>query len=170
MSYIKGTLHNHTSVSDGDSSPRKAAEYYKKLGYDFMVFTDHKINYPVNEYVREIKDFLCISGIESEYHMNNYFNNMTDIHLCGLGFVGDYIPPKGADSISEMIDSIIDEFRRFDAVPMVNHPNWGGTRHGYSFNYTELQKVRNPFLMEIVNYSDGGYNEGNEAFESVEYI
>ncbi|MBQ0104855.1 MAG: hypothetical protein KBT47_02330, partial [Armatimonadetes bacterium] len=31
-------------------------------------------------------------------------------------------------------------------------------------------KVRNPFLMECVNYSDGGYNEGNEAFESVEYI
>lgn len=171
MKYLKGSLHEHTTVSDGQVSPEECAEIYKNLGYDFIVFTDHNINYPAEKYIKSpLDDLICISGGEFEAIAPNHFGNMANIHLCGLGFLGDFIHNKYSNDISDNINKIIEEYRRLGAVPQVNHPNWGGSKKGYSFGYKELLDVKYPFLLEIVNYSDGGFNEGNEAFESVEYI
>ena len=171
VKYLKGSLHNHTTCSDGQASPEEAAKIYKSLGYDFIIYTDHDTNFPVEEYIKEpMEDFTYISGAEFGFRFKNHFNNNADVHLCGIGYVGDYIPPRESSFAYETISQIIREYYRLGAIPQVNHPNWGGSRRGYSFNYTELLNVNYPYLLEIVNYSDGGHNEGNEAFESVEYI
>ena len=37
----KGNLHTHTFLSDGEAFPQEAALLYRKLGYNFLCFSDH---------------------------------------------------------------------------------------------------------------------------------
>ena len=39
--YKKGTLHTHTTWSDGMHTPKETAEHYRSQGYDFLALTDH---------------------------------------------------------------------------------------------------------------------------------
>lgn len=79
---IKGILHNHTLWSDGSDKLMDMALYYKELGYEYMLVSDHsksafyangvKEN-DVYKYIQEIKDtntkienFTVFAGIESD--------------------------------------------------------------------------------------------------------
>lgn len=42
----RGDLHVHTCRSDGHCDPATTCAYYRKLGYDFIVITDHRRYYP----------------------------------------------------------------------------------------------------------------------------
>ena len=42
----RGDLHVHTCYSDGHADPATTCAYYRKLGYDFIVITDHGRYYP----------------------------------------------------------------------------------------------------------------------------
>lgn len=168
--YLKGALHLHTNVSDGNADPQTAAEKYKSLGYDFLVFTDHNKNFDPKDYVKKpIDDFICFPGCENEFMFMNHFKNNANAHIIGIDYLGKFNNPPYTNP-SETFDNYIKETYRLGGIPQVNHPNWGGSREGYSFNYNELLGINSPFLMEIFNYSIAGYNEGNAAFESVEYI
>lgn len=48
----RGDLHVHTHRSDGHSDPGTTCAYYRKLGYDFIVITDHRRYYPSLEAIR----------------------------------------------------------------------------------------------------------------------
>jgi len=39
----KGSIHNHTTGSDGVDTPSALVTYYKNLGYDFVSITDHNV-------------------------------------------------------------------------------------------------------------------------------
>ena len=39
--WLKGNLHTHTNLSDGDSEPADVCRYYADRGYDFISITDH---------------------------------------------------------------------------------------------------------------------------------
>ena len=39
--WLKGSIHTHTTNSDGRLSPKEVVELYRRCGYDFVVFTDH---------------------------------------------------------------------------------------------------------------------------------
>ena len=39
--WFRGNLHMHTLLSDGQAFPDEAALLYKRMGYDFVVFSDH---------------------------------------------------------------------------------------------------------------------------------
>ena len=47
--YLKGNLHTHTTVSDGDYTIREVLNIYKDNGYDFLGITDHEIFCDSNE-------------------------------------------------------------------------------------------------------------------------
>ncbi len=57
----KGNTHTHTWWSDGDAPPELIADWYKKHGYQFLVFSDHNIMqsgqkwYPIDEPARPIE-------------------------------------------------------------------------------------------------------------------
>ena len=48
----RGDLHVHTCYSDGHADPATTCAYYRKLGYDFMVITDHERYYPSLEAIK----------------------------------------------------------------------------------------------------------------------
>ena len=51
----RGDLHVHTCRSDGHSDPATTCAYYRKLGYDFIVITDHRRYYPSLEAIAAYK-------------------------------------------------------------------------------------------------------------------
>lgn len=52
----RGDLHVHSCRSDGYCDPALTCAYYRKLGYDFMVLTDHYRYYPSLEAIHAFDD------------------------------------------------------------------------------------------------------------------
>jgi hypothetical protein len=40
-SFLRGNLHTHTTVSDGELTPQESVDLYRRNGYDFLAITDH---------------------------------------------------------------------------------------------------------------------------------
>ena len=56
---LKGGLHCHTTISDGDGDPAQVIRLHKDNGYDFLALTDHRI-YNFKNYAEDV-DKPCIS-------------------------------------------------------------------------------------------------------------
>lgn len=83
---IKGVIHNHSVWSDGANEIIDLAEHYKKLGYTYMVMSDHskaafyangvredQIEFYLEDILKsneKIDDFMIFSGIESDILMD----------------------------------------------------------------------------------------------------
>ena len=39
--WYKGSLHAHSTESDGDESPENVAQWFRDHGYDWLVLSDH---------------------------------------------------------------------------------------------------------------------------------
>jgi hypothetical protein len=75
MPYLKGSLHVHTTFSDGVNTLEEMAEAYTDLGFDFIAITDH--DYLVRQgYWERIPEsngnLLILKGIELEYPPLDY--------------------------------------------------------------------------------------------------
>lgn len=40
--FLKGALHCHTTLSDGNGSPASTVRHHGHMGYDFLAITDHR--------------------------------------------------------------------------------------------------------------------------------
>jgi predicted metal-dependent phosphoesterase TrpH len=72
---LKGSLHIHTTCSDGELTPQEAADAYEERGFDFIAFTDHdyllKPNY--REIYSQVKSGMIIfHGIELTVFVKGY--------------------------------------------------------------------------------------------------
>ena len=92
---IKGVIHNHSVWSDGANKVIDLAEYYKKMGYTYMVMSDHsksafyangvkedQIDYYLEDISKsndKIDDFKIFSGIESDILMDGSLDYTDDI-------------------------------------------------------------------------------------------
>ena len=80
--WYKGNLHTHTLNSDGDSSPRHVATWYKQHGYQFLILSDHNYLTRVEKLNAELaakEQYLLIPGEEvtdeagkAPVHVNGY--------------------------------------------------------------------------------------------------
>ena len=61
----KGNTHLHTSISDGKMPPEEAFAKYRRLGYSFVVLTDH-IKYFNSERYELLQDYFCIHLLTRE--------------------------------------------------------------------------------------------------------
>lgn len=79
---FRGDLHMHTCRSDGREDPATVCANYRKLGYDFIVVTDHHRYYPSLEAIRCYKDVDIALNIlpGEEVHLP-----MTDVHIVNAG-------------------------------------------------------------------------------------
>jgi len=60
--WLKGCVHIHTTVSDGQQTPLEAAQAYADAGYDFIAVTDHDIC----SHMADVKDaaLVMLDGVE----------------------------------------------------------------------------------------------------------
>ena len=100
---LRGDLHMHTCRSDGHEDPATVCANYRKIGYDFLVITDHHRYYPSLEARKAYEDaphFLNILPGE-EVHLP-----MTSVHIVNAG---------GTFSVNGMLDTS-DNFREKGAA------------------------------------------------------
>lgn len=100
---LRGDLHMHTCRSDGREDPATVCANYRKIGYDFLVITDHHRYYPSLEARKAYEDaphFLNILPGE-EVHLP-----MTSVHIVNAG---------GTFSVNGMLDTS-DNFREKGAA------------------------------------------------------
>lgn len=159
--WFKGNTHTHTINSDGDSSPDDVAKWYRAHGYHFLVLTDHNVLTRVDALnaLHGLDDrFLIIRGEE----VTDRFENRP-IHINGLGLT-ELVEPKHGTSTLDVMQRNVNAIRAADAVPTINHPNFG-----WSITANDLAQLRNTKLFEIynghpqVNNLGGGGVPGLEA-------
>ena len=126
--WLKGNLHTHTTLSDGDASYDEVVSAYANDNYDFLSITDHRKVSPAGTR----GDMLLLPG--QECHVVDPDNTFS-YHVVAIGDLGD----EGA--IPELADgqAIINEINRRGALAIVAHPRWSfmpyelfNELHGYA--------------------------------------
>jgi len=162
MPWYHGNLHCHSTNSDGNSSPADVAEYYKKLGHDFLGISDHNQYTAVETYA---KDGSGILGIPCcEYTGKNYCHVLAPgatkavaPNLDSEDFWERMNPDKNIqEKISAHIASPkvlilqdgIDKTLAAGGIPIVCHPLWR-----WAFNHQEMAELSNCTHFELCNAS-----------------
>jgi hypothetical protein len=140
LKWYRGSLHNHTNRSDGDSDPEEVADWYCRNGYDFIVFTDHNRVTMLEDDARQ--DFLVIPGEEVSLRIND---GETAIHINAIGIEKTVEPiqrPDAASALQENVDAI----RKVGGIAAINHPNYT-----WAFDHNVLKQVSGAKLLEVHN-------------------
>ncbi|MBQ0105335.1 MAG: hypothetical protein KBT47_04775, partial [Armatimonadetes bacterium] len=151
MKFIKGQLHIHTSVSDGDADPKTVAQEFRDMGYDFVAFTDHTAPYDASVY--SDNNLTVLSGTEWAAVVNNpNYRDIVKLHVNAVGYYkedngildayakqyNDFFgypnvhntknvrenQPYCEASVSQTLNNMLAEVYRQGGIPTVNHPNW----------------------------------------------
>lgn len=143
LRWYKGNTHTHTINSDGDSHPDDVAKWYKQRGYAFLVLTDHNVLTSVealNALHGLDERFLVIRGEE----VTDRFGDK-NIHVNALA-PSRLIAPQGGTSVLDALQRDVRAIRAADAVPHLNHPNFG-----WSVTADEIKQVEGLSLFEVFN-------------------
>jgi hypothetical protein len=143
LRWYKGNTHTHTLNSDGDSHPDDVAKWYKQRGYAFVVLTDHNVLTSVealNALHGLDERFLVIRGEE----VTDRFGDKP-IHINALAPTR-LITPQGGTSVLDVLQRDVRAIRAADAVPHLNHPNFG-----WAVTADELAQVDALTLFEVFN-------------------
>ncbi len=158
--WYKGNLHTHTLNSDGDSTPHDVATWYREHGYQFLVLSDHN-------YLTDVTGLNSIHGAREQFLLVTG-EEVTD----GIGqkpiHVNAYSPsrlvdPQHGNSVAATIQNNVDEIRRADGIPSLNHPNFG-----WAVTAQDLLAVKSLGLFEVYNGHPMVNNEGGGGFQSLD--
>ncbi len=117
---LKGSLHIHTTCSDGELTPQEVANAYEDRGFDFIAFTDH--DYILKENYRDIysqvkSKMIIFHGIEltvfakGYVHVNRIEGDKEVLHV--FNHIGEY--DLTLEQIRERTEQIAEKFP-LDAV------------------------------------------------------
>jgi len=160
--WYKGNTHTHTLNSDGDSSPDDVVRWYREHGYAFLVLTDHNFLTSVdglNALHAADDRFLVIKGEE----VTDRFAGKP-IHINALDPSAP-IDPQGGTSVLDVIQRTVNAIRKANAVPHVNHPNFG-----WAITADELKQVDNTKLFEVYNGHHAVNNLGGGGVPGMEEV
>jgi histidinol phosphatase-like PHP family hydrolase len=107
FAWLRGNLHAHTTLSDGESSPETVIAAYERLGYDFLAISDH--------------DLLVSPGD---------YQALTKMTLIPADEVTRRGPHILAVQIQEVIvphadrQEVLDAVREQGGFTVLNHPSW----------------------------------------------
>ncbi len=130
--WLRGNLHTHTTVSDGEAKPEDVIALYERLGYDFLALTDHDLYAPVTEYQAGTRVVL-IPGVE-------------------VSARGPHLLQLGLDRVNEPLEDrqlVVDAIVGQGGLAVMNHPNWQW--HFNHFPQPLMEQLNGPVGLEIYN-------------------
>ena len=144
--WFKGNLHTHSTISDGKLKPAEVVDLYKKLGYDFLAFTDHEIFSWWQEF--STSDFLIIPGIETSGQAPGPYQCH---HIVGVG--GSQVKPhhleqfdnrglQGLQGAQTMVDTLTEQ----GYLTIYCHPVWSRQP------FDKIEDLQNFAALEVYNY------------------
>ena len=148
--YIRGSVHFHTTNSDGNKTLAEMMGYYRDSGqYDFACVADHDYISNANSY--STGSFLGINGYEASGTGSTEGPHVVGLGMAGLGAVN---PPA---NFQQRITYVISG----GGMPMVAHPRWSQETQKYDMA-TLLNNMANCNLMNVYNrYCERVYKNGN---------
>ncbi|MCS6830043.1 MAG: CehA/McbA family metallohydrolase [bacterium] len=104
--WLKGNLHTHTTLSDGELSPDDTLDVFLRRGYDFVALTDHDVIATADE--ARYPQILVFPGVEHSAQQHILRVNVTSTLPHDLSY-----------------QSVIDLTLQQGGLVILNHPNWG---------------------------------------------
>ena len=111
--WYRGSVHNHTLASDGESTALELAEWYQGHGMDFIVITDHDVVADLTG--TEELEMLVIPGAE--------------IAVCWEETFGSEILSLGVEKVTRRRvppQQVIDDVLSQGGIPFLSHPYLSG--------------------------------------------
>jgi hypothetical protein len=181
--FYKASLHNHSTLSDGQYTPEEIKEMYQKVGYSILAITDHEYLYD-HSYLTD-ENFLMITGMELDTDNEEPGPHCwhKSIHMCLYSKTPHNIKqvcyhPEFVychmDRVDQMeyhgkhywrlhtIDDInysIEEANKHGFFVTYNHPNWN--LHRYEEDYKHYKG-----LWAIEVHNTGSTNEPETEYEA----
>lgn len=179
--FYKANLHAHATGSDGEFTPQRMKEEFKKRGYDILCITEHEVL--KNYYKYSDDDFLFINGYELSVndnktddwqenkccHLNLYCGDKDSVkqvcyHPDTIWFAGDEVKSTvdyygdyyDREYSVKGINDIIKKAKDKGFIVCLNHPYWSLQEP------EELKQYEGLFALEI-------YNTDNEYWGWSEY-
>ena len=114
--WFKGSIHIHSTASDGKLTPDEVITWYRDRGYHFIALTDHRV---LSE-TRSVADsFITLSGIE----WDGFDQEAGLYHLVGLGL--QRFPDLDGDAPVSMQEAA-NRLRAAGGLVCLAHPYWSG--------------------------------------------
>jgi hypothetical protein len=132
--WLRGNVHTHTTVSDGECSPSEMIAEYEAAGYDFLAISDHDAVFDPGDY-RDGTDLLLLGGAEV---------SARDGHVLHVGARDAIEPGKHAQTV-------LDEISRGAGFGVLAHPNWYATYDHWPQD--RLERLRGYAGIEVFNGS-----------------
>jgi hypothetical protein len=133
--WFKGSLHIHSTASDGRLKPEAVLDWYRSRGFHFMALTDHDV---LSESQAIADDFIALSGIE----LQGIDPVAGLFHLVGLGLEA---PPKLGGATALSMQESVDRLRAAGALVSIAHPYWSGQMS------KDLLGLEGCFALEVYN-------------------
>lgn len=157
--WLKGNLHTHTTVSDGNFSPEHIINIYQRQNYDFLMISDHEV---YSNYLNSIPTTMTMipgyeaSGKKNHRQQNSIYHLLIIAKQQVTSFEHGTRFQKFDDSSIEAVQQFIDEMRDKGHMVILCHPHWS------TLEYDEILKLNGLTGVEVYNgASDVLHNVGN---------
>ena len=147
--FLKGALHCHTTRSDGSGSPEEVIRLHKKMGYDFIALTDHRL-YNYENFAPET-EITIIPGMEMDRDLPGPGIHCHHI-VCigpkkedGNGFSQDETFSRKNITTAAECQEMLDMIHAANNLTIYCHPEWSGV------SAREFETLEGNFAMEIWN-------------------
>jgi hypothetical protein len=156
--FQRGSLHTHTSESDGDHPPEDVAAWYRDHGYNFVVLSDHnKFTDPERYRQVERRGFVLVGG--EEVSLKGGGKHVHINAICTRGKIGG----RRFGSVEEALRWGVRRSRQQGGVALINHPNFY-----WAFGAREIGAGAGASALEIWSGHPKVYPEGDWRHPSVE--
>lgn len=164
MKWYKGTLHCHTSRSDGKATPLQVGQFYRMQGHNFLGVADHNRFTPPEEYANHVG----LEGIPCcEY------SGEACCHVVAVGVTESIAPTmikrRKPRSHTAILQEGIDKTIAAGGVPVVCHPHWNWT-----LSANDISALKNCRHFEICNAGPDcnahpvpGYEPGDNLWDEL---
>jgi hypothetical protein len=139
--FVRGNLHAHTNLSDGDSSPSSVITWYKSHGYGFLALTDHNVVSDPSAYASmQGSGFVLISG--EEITMTGAGRQVHVNALCTRETIAGGTYASATDALLAAETSI----KAQHGISLVNHPNFD-----WALRPRDVPAIGSAHLIEIAS-------------------
>lgn len=132
FTWLRGNLHAHTTLTDGELSPEEVIDAYEEAGYDFLAISDHdKLVSPADYQARTRMTLIPADEVTAN-----------GPHILAIQ-VGEVVPPDGDRQ------RVVDATREQGGFTILNHPNW--QEHFNHFPQQLMEQLTGYTGIEIYN-------------------
>ena len=123
--FYKGSLHCHSTVSDGRKTPEELMHLYKDMGFDFLAFTEHS----QYRYYEPTAGLTVLDGVEIDVSFLSKDKYMATHHIVGIFPPGEAPEDRTQFELLEWegIETgrkLINQIKRYNGLVIYAHPMW----------------------------------------------